>query len=281
MSTDTAFALGMLALVGRGFPDRLRVFLLTVAVVDDLVALLVIAHRLHGRTSASCRCSSAVARVRPVAAASAAQGPQRAALLRARRSALGGAAASPGVDPVVVGLVDGPGDDRLPGRARRTSSGRPACSGCSASSRPPSWPQSAPSRAALGDLAQRAAAAAVPPDGPAMSSCRCSRWPTPASRSTAVCSPARTPRRSRSGILLGYVVGKPIGVAGSTWLVTKLSRGRLRPPVGWASVLGGGAIAGIGFTVSLLIATLAFHGDAARGGQARRPDRGRSSRRAC
>ena len=42
--------------------------------------------------------------------------------------------------------------------------------------------------------------------------------------------------------------------------MTKLSRGRIRPPVGWASVLGGGAIAGIGFTVSLLIATLAFHG---------------------
>jgi hypothetical protein len=38
-------------------------------------------------------------------------------------------------------------------------------------------------------------------------------------------------------------------------------RGRLRPPVGWAAVVGGGAIAGIGFTVSILIATLAFSGD--------------------
>src|SRR3954469_2355414 len=43
MSTDTAFALGMLALVGRRLPDRLRAFMLTVAVVDDLAALLVIA----------------------------------------------------------------------------------------------------------------------------------------------------------------------------------------------------------------------------------------------
>src|SRR5258708_9443237 len=43
MSTDTAFALGMLALVGPRFPDRLRAFMLTVAVVDDLVALIVIA----------------------------------------------------------------------------------------------------------------------------------------------------------------------------------------------------------------------------------------------
>jgi Na+/H+ antiporter NhaA len=43
MSTDTAFALGMLALVGPHFPDRLRAFMLTVAVVDDLVSLGVIA----------------------------------------------------------------------------------------------------------------------------------------------------------------------------------------------------------------------------------------------
>src|SRR5436853_527015 len=42
MSTDTAFALGMLALVGRRFPQSLRAFILTVAVVDDLVAFVVI-----------------------------------------------------------------------------------------------------------------------------------------------------------------------------------------------------------------------------------------------
>jgi protein-disulfide isomerase len=42
--------------------------------------------------------------------------------------------------------------------------------------------------------------------------------------------------------------------------VTRLSRGRLQPLVGWAAVAGSGAVAGIGFTVSLLIATLAFDG---------------------
>jgi protein-disulfide isomerase len=63
------------------------------------------------------------------------------------------------------------------------------------------------------------------------------------------------------GILFGYTIGKPVGVLGGTWLVTKLSGGRLRPPVGWVAVAGGGTIAGIGFTVSLLIATLAFDGD--------------------
>jgi protein-disulfide isomerase len=51
-----------------------------------------------------------------------------------------------------------------------------------------------------------------------------------------------------------------VGITGLTWAVTRVSRGRLQPPIGWASVLGGGAIAGIGFTVSILIATLAFKG---------------------
>src|SRR5581483_6433771 len=62
------------------------------------------------------------------------------------------------------------------------------------------------------------------------------------------------------GILIGYVAGKPLGVLGGALLVTRASRGRLRPGVGWAALAGGGSIAGIGFTVSLLIASLAFEG---------------------
>src|SRR5438874_6856459 len=52
MSTDTAFALGMLALVGPRFPDRLRAFMLTVVVADDLVALAVIATAYAGHLRA-------------------------------------------------------------------------------------------------------------------------------------------------------------------------------------------------------------------------------------
>ena len=62
------------------------------------------------------------------------------------------------------------------------------------------------------------------------------------------------------GILFGYVIGKPVGILGGSWLLTRLSRGRLRPPVGWVAVAGGGTIAGIGFTIALLVATLAFAG---------------------
>jgi Na+/H+ antiporter len=62
------------------------------------------------------------------------------------------------------------------------------------------------------------------------------------------------------GIIFGYLVGKPVGVVGGCAARDEVSGGRLRPPVGWAAVAGGGAIAGIGFTVSLLIADRAFHG---------------------
>ena len=51
----------------------------------------------------------------------------------------------------------------------------------------------------------------------------------------------------------------PSGYA-ATWLLARVSRGQIRPPVGWAAVTGAGAIAGIGFIVSLLIASLAFGG---------------------
>jgi protein-disulfide isomerase len=62
------------------------------------------------------------------------------------------------------------------------------------------------------------------------------------------------------GIFFGYVIGKPVGILGGAWLVTRLSRKRLQPPVGWVAVAGGGTIAGMGFTVALLVASLAFEG---------------------
>jgi protein-disulfide isomerase len=63
------------------------------------------------------------------------------------------------------------------------------------------------------------------------------------------------------GILLGYVVGKPVAVLSASWAIARVTHGRVQPAVGWAAVAGSGAIAGIGFTVSFLIAALAFRGD--------------------
>lgn len=61
-----------------------------------------------------------------------------------------------------------------------------------------------------------------------------------------------------SGVILGLVVGKAIGILGTTWLVTKATRAELDTTFKWVDVLGISLLAGIGFTVSLLVAELSF-----------------------
>ncbi|MCY7289379.1 MAG: Na+/H+ antiporter NhaA, partial [Cryobacterium sp.] len=60
------------------------------------------------------------------------------------------------------------------------------------------------------------------------------------------------------GILAGLVVGKPVGVLGATWLVARFTRAELDADLSWWDVLGLAMLAGVGFTVSLLIGELAF-----------------------
>ena len=60
------------------------------------------------------------------------------------------------------------------------------------------------------------------------------------------------------GIVLGLVVGKPIGILLATWLVARFTRARLDAGLAWIDVAGLSVLAGIGFTVSLLIGELAF-----------------------
>ena len=138
MSTDTAFALGLLALVGPRFPDRLRAFMLTVVVVDDIVALVVIAIVYSG----SLRLGAAARRARASTPSSSslhsARLRRRARLLRARRRRLGRRCSRRGVEPVVVGLAMGVLRVRVRRRRARRSSARRSGSASFASSRPPS-----------------------------------------------------------------------------------------------------------------------------------------------
>jgi NhaA family Na+:H+ antiporter len=60
------------------------------------------------------------------------------------------------------------------------------------------------------------------------------------------------------GVLTGLVVGKPLGVAGSTWLLARFTGADLDDELSWVDVIGISLLAGIGFTVSLLIGELAF-----------------------
>ncbi|MGY1762513.1 Na+/H+ antiporter NhaA [Geodermatophilus sp. SYSU D00779] len=60
------------------------------------------------------------------------------------------------------------------------------------------------------------------------------------------------------GITLGLVLGKTIGITGATWLVSRFTRAELDENLGWPDVVGLSLLGGIGFTVSLLITELAF-----------------------
>jgi Na+:H+ antiporter, NhaA family len=66
------------------------------------------------------------------------------------------------------------------------------------------------------------------------------------------------------GIVAGLVVGKAIGISGATWLVSRFTRARLDEDLGWPDVIGLSLLGGIGFTVSLLIGELAFGTGSAR-----------------
>jgi Na+/H+ antiporter NhaA len=257
MSTDTAFALGMLALVGARYPTSLRAFILTVAVVDDLVALLVIAIAFTSNVHA-------------VALAVGITVFLLILVLRYRGVHNGGpylvlgivawvAFLKSGIDPIVVGLAMGLLTIAYP--AAREDLERATDLFRVFREQPTSELQQS-ARAGL--------RSAISPN---------ERWQQMFHPFTSyvvvplfalanagfVISGSFLGHAYGSAITIGiiaaYAVGKPIGITGTAGLVTKLSHGRIRPPVGWVSVLGGGAVAGIGFTVSLLIASLAFTGD--------------------
>ena len=63
------------------------------------------------------------------------------------------------------------------------------------------------------------------------------------------------------GIIAGLVVGKPVGVLLASWIAVRLGLGRLPDRTSWSMVFGLGAVAGIGFTVSIFIAGLSFPGE--------------------
>jgi Na+/H+ antiporter NhaA len=256
MSTDTAFALGMLALVGRRFPATVRTFILTVAVADDFVAFIVIiaAYTTDLKVvpliiGLSVLAVVVVARLRSVR-----NGPVYGALGLVAWVAF----LKSGVDPVIVGVVIGLVAVAYP--ASRADLERATDLFRLFREQPTSE---------YAHTVREGVRTAISPNE------RLQQLYHPLSSyvvvplfglanagivinghflSVAYGSPITL------GIAIAYVVGKPVGVTGGTWLVTRLSHGRVRPPVGWASVLGGGAIAGIGFTVSILISTLAFHG---------------------
>ncbi|HEX5449917.1 MAG TPA: Na+/H+ antiporter NhaA [Gaiellaceae bacterium] len=258
MSTDTAFALGMLALVGPRFPDRLRAFMLTFSVVDDLAALLVIVFVYSGHIAGGALGVAAI--FIGVILGVRAFGVRGGALYALLGAGAWVALQKSGVDPIVIGLLLGLLTFAYP--ASRSDLER--ATDLFRSFREQPTPE-------LARSARVGLAAAISPNLRLQQ--LWSPWASYAIVPLFGLANAGVHlsgsfllhaygSRVTLGILFGYLVGKPVGVAASAFLVTKLSRGRLRAPVGWVAVAGGGTIAGIGFTVSLLIASLAFHGTA-------------------
>jgi Na+/H+ antiporter NhaA len=254
MSTDTAFALGVLALTARGLPiQRLRVFLLSIVVVDDLVALLVIAtvYTNQVRLVALLAALAIFAGVLAIRAA----GVRRAPVYFAVGVALWVAVLESGIDPVIVGLVMGLLAYAYP--AARIDLDRAAQLFRDFREQP--TPELA-REARLGvDLA-------ISPNE------RLQRvWhPWTSYAIVPLFALANIGIEIRAGLIedaltspvflgifFAYVVGKPVGILSASWLAT---RSGLRLPVTWPGLVGAGITAGIGFTVSLLIATLAFEG---------------------
>ena len=256
MSTDTAFALGMLALVGRDVPDRVRTYLLTFSIVDDIAGIVIIAVAYSGHIDITALLIglvilglAVVARWRGVRS-----GPAYLLLGVAAWIAF----FESGVDPLVVGLVIG-----------LLALAYPAARG----DLDQAWEsfrqfREQPTAELARDVRQSVQVALSPNDRlqqmfhgwtsyvivPLFAVANAGITVTGSFLAHAYTSPVTL------GILLGYALGKPVGTVSAAALLTWATRGRIRPPVGWAAMAGGGAIAGIGFTVSLLIATLAFHG---------------------
>jgi Na+/H+ antiporter NhaA len=258
MSTDTAFALGALALVGRRLPDRVRTYLLTFSVVDDLAGLAVIAVAYSGHIEVvPLLCGVGLIAVVLILRA---RGNRHGPLYLLIGIAAWVAFLKSGVDPIVVGLIFGLLTYAY--SATRTSLEQASEAFRMFREQP---------TAELAQSARDVVRVAISPNDrlaqlfhpwssyvivPLFALANAGIVLNAGFLARAYTSPVTL------GILIGYLVGKPLGTAGCAWLVTKVSHGRLRPSVGWGAVIGTGTVAGIGFTVSLLIASLALTGNA-------------------
>ena len=235
-ATDIAFALAVLAIISSHLPPALRTFLLTLAVVDDLIAIIVIAVAY----TASIHVVPLVLALIPIGvfAFLVQRWP---GFFSARRWSLVvillplGVVAwalvhASGIHATIAGVVLGMCVPVL--RTRQTDESVPELSDeIEHVIRPISAGVVVPIFAlfaagvSLGSLSEVGAALRDP---------------------------------VALGIVVGLVVGKPLGIVGTAFLVTRLRHVSLDDSIGWPDIVGVGVLAGIGFTVSLLVAELSF-----------------------
>ena len=254
ISTDTALALGVLALAAPKAPARMRVLLLSLVVVDDLVALLVIAvvYTEHISWTALGIAVGLFALLFPLRFA----GRWRLSAAAVVGVGVWVAMFESGIDPVIAGLAIGLVISAYP----PSRSDLERATELTRQFRETPTPQ-------LALTAQRGVAAAISPNErlqyrlhpwtsfvvvPLFALANAGIHIDGALLRDAVSSPITI------GIALAYVVGKPAGILTTSWLATRRPGKKL--PVTWPGLAATGAATGVGFTVSFLIAGLAFSG---------------------
>ena len=227
-ATDIAFAVGVLALLGRRVPPALKLFVLTLAILDDLGAILVIAFFYTERIALG------ALGVAAVAAAALALLNRRGVVAIQPYLFIGlvmwAAVLKSGVHATLAGVALAM---FIPLRVPLAH--------------PP------PLKQLEGELHAVVAFGILPLFAFANSGV-----------SLQGVTLATLAAKAPAGIALGLVLGKLIGVFGASWLAVRLGVGRLPEGVGWLHLLGAALLCGIGFTMSLFIAALAFQGEAAQ-----------------
>ncbi|MBO0841538.1 MAG: Na+/H+ antiporter NhaA [Nocardioides sp.] len=226
MATDIAFAVAVLAVISTHLPPALRTFLLTLAVVDDLLGIIVIAVVF----TSGLHLGWLALALLPLAAFAvlARRGVRHPLVLVPVALCVWGLVHASGVHATVAGVLLG---FAVPVRA--SSSGRGPAERLEHVVRPVSAGVAVPVFAFF--------AAGVSVGG----------W-------SGVVSALRDP--VTLGVALGLVVGKPLGITASTWLLARFTHASLDDDLAWADVVGMALLGGIGFTVSLLLGQLAFRG---------------------
>lgn len=254
IATDTAFLLGALALVGPKFPTQLRVFLLTLAIVDDIVAISVIgivySETLNLVPILICTAGLAVVPLLPRLGLA-----QNGSYL-ALGLVIVIAAMESGIHATLAGMLAGL---------------------LVAAYRPPNWQVTAAARQA------RAFRQSPLPEVARDARRMVSRAMSPNERLQTMLHPLTgylivplfalinagvdlrggvltdaLGSKLTWGIVLGLVVGKTIGITSGVTASIRSGMGALPRGIGKGQTVGGAALSGIGFTVSLLIASLAF-----------------------
>ena len=234
-ATDIAFALAVLAVIGTSLPSALRAFLLTLAVVDDLFAILIIAVFFTDDLN--------------FAALGGALVGLAVFWLLLRKGVRGWYVYVP-LALVIWGLMYNSG-------IHATIAGVSMGLMLRCTARTEDGEEHSPGERVEHLVRPLSAGLAVP---------LFALFSAGVSVSGGTLGDVFT-RPETLGVVLGLVVGKTVGIFGGTWLTARFTRASLSDDLAWADVFAVASLAGIGFTVSLLIGELAFDGDATLTGE--------------